>query len=335
MDRTYNRGATAVDLTGWRLDEGIDFDFPPGTTIAPGGYLVVAQNKAALLAQYPSIAIVGDYDGNLGNDSDRIVLKDPLNNPADEVSYFDGGRWVGYADGGGSSLELRDADADNSHAEAWAASDESTRSQWRTYSYRGVAAAEFPPARWNEFVMGLFGDGELLIDDISVVESPGGAAAQKVINGTFQSDTLGTAPASWRINGNHRTSRVVVDPHNPAQKVLHLIASGRTNDRFNHAETTFVGNQPAVNGMEYEISFRAKWLAGTDQLNTRLYFNRLARRTTLDVPTLSGTPGAANRGRRSMSDRRTRTSAMRRSCRTSASRWSFRSSPAIPTASAR
>ena len=53
----YNRGAPAVDLTGWRLDEGIDFEFPAGTTIAPGGYLVVARNKAALAG-----AISVDHD---------------------------------------------------------------------------------------------------------------------------------------------------------------------------------------------------------------------------------------------------------------------------------
>ncbi|MEX2187214.1 MAG: lamin tail domain-containing protein [Pirellulales bacterium] len=290
----YNRGGSAVDLTGWRIDDGIDFNFPAGTTIAPGGYLVVSNNKAALEAIYPGIDIVGDYSGGLANSGDRIVLKDPRNNVADDVRYFDGGRWSTYADGLGSSLELKDPDADNSRAEAWAASDESGKSSWHTYTYRGVATAEFPPARWNEFVMGLFGDGEILLDDISVVESPGTTAAQKIINGTFQADTIGQSPASWRINGNHRHSFVVADPDNPAQKVLKLVSTGQTQDRSNHAETTFIGNQPAVNGREYEISFRAKWIAGTDQFNTRLYFNRLARRTTIDSPTNVGTPGAPN-----------------------------------------
>ena len=43
------------------------------------------------------------------------------------------------ADGGGSSLELRDPRADNARAEAWAASREDIQSEWRSYSYRGVA----------------------------------------------------------------------------------------------------------------------------------------------------------------------------------------------------
>src|SRR5207247_6277052 len=41
-------------------------------------------------------------------------------------------------------------------------------------------------------------------------------------------------------------------------------------------------------------SFRAKWRAGSNQLHTRLYFNRVAQVTRLDVPTLNGTPGAPN-----------------------------------------
>jgi hypothetical protein len=290
----YNRGSSAVDLTGWRIDEGIDYEFTPGTTIVPGGYLVVANNKAALAAIYPNINIVGNFLNGLSNSGDRFVLKDAQNNVADEVRYYDGGRWPGYADGRGSTLELIDPDADNSRAESWRASDESSKSQWETFSYRGVAMTEFTPARWNEFVMGLFGDGEVLLDDISVIESPGTTAAQKIINGTFQGDTIGQLPASWRIVGNHQRSFVVADPTNPTNKVLKLVSSGQTQDRSNHAETTFIGNAPAVNGREYEISFRAKWLAGTDQFNTRLYFNRLARRMTLDSPDHGGTPGAVN-----------------------------------------
>ena len=37
------------------------------------------------------------------------------------------------------------------------------------------------------------------------------------------------------------------------------------------------GQHPIVDGREYEISFRASWLAGKSKFNARLYFNRLAR----------------------------------------------------------
>src|SRR6185503_18735194 len=61
-----------------------------------------------------------------------------------------------------------------------------------------------------------------------------------------------------------------------------------------HGETTFVGNRDVVNGREYLISFRAKWISGSRQFHTRLYFNRLPRVTLLDAPILHGTPGSQN-----------------------------------------
>ena len=33
----YNRGAEAVDLSGWQISDGVRFDFPTGTSIAPAG----------------------------------------------------------------------------------------------------------------------------------------------------------------------------------------------------------------------------------------------------------------------------------------------------------
>ncbi len=113
----YNRGGATVDLGGWSLDDAIAYQFDAGTLLEPGDYLVVANDSVALAAKYPAISIVGDFSGRLSNRDERIQLKDSHNNPADEVHYFEAGRWSGYADGGGSSLELRNPNADNSIAE--------------------------------------------------------------------------------------------------------------------------------------------------------------------------------------------------------------------------
>jgi len=59
----------------------------------------------------------------------------------------------------------------------------------------------------------------------------------------------------------------------------------------NHAETTLL--RPIAT-REYEISFRARWVSGSNQLNTRLYFNRLARTLRIEAPDGGGTPGAPN-----------------------------------------
>jgi hypothetical protein len=285
----HNRSAAAVDLTGWKIEGGIEFDFEDGTVIGPGGYLVVAADRDALELLHPGIAIAGNYRKRLSHRSDRIVLEDAARNPADEVVYFDGGRWPGEPDGGGSSLELRDPRADNSVAEAWAASDESGRSSWRTYSYRGTAAADRGPTQWNEFCFGLMDDGQVLIDDLSVIEAPDGAKVQFLQNGDFEAGA-----AHWRLLGNHRRSEVIVDPSNPSNHVLRLVATGGTEHMHNHIEGTFASSRRVTNGRVYEISFRARRLSGSNMLHTRLYFNRVSHVTYLDVPAACGTPGAAN-----------------------------------------
>ncbi|TMP98937.1 MAG: lamin tail domain-containing protein, partial [Verrucomicrobia bacterium] len=284
----FNRSATAVDLAGWQLDKGIDFTFPAGTIMAPGSYLVVAADTNYLRALYPGIPITGNFANRLSHRSDLIALKDANKNPVNEVRYYDDGRWPANADGGGSSLELRNPFADNTQAEAWAASDESTKSRWQTYAYRGVATLDGGPTLWNEFVLGLLDSGEVLLDDISVIESPDTAPRELLQNGLFENGAT-----AWRIIGNHR-GEIMVDPDDPANHVLHLIATGPTEHMHNHAETTLADGAAIVNGREYKIAFRAKWLAGSNQMHTRLYFNRLARVTPLEVPDLTGTPGARN-----------------------------------------
>ena len=287
----FNRSDHPVDLTGWRLDDAVQYAFPAGTVLGAGEYLVVAKDADHLRGLYPTgVRILGNFEGNLSHGGENVALLDPMRNPADEVHYYDAGRWPGGADGGGSSLELRDPHADNSRAEAWAASDETSKAGWRTYAYRGVAQTVVGPTFWNEFVLGLLEAGEALIDDVSVVELPGTPSARQLIqNGSFTGGVTG-----WRIIGNHRHSGIVPDPSDPSNQVLRLVATGPTEHMHNHAETTLAGNTPIVDGREYEISFKAKWLGGSNRLNTRLYFNRLVRTTLLDVASLNGTPGARN-----------------------------------------
>ena len=284
----YNRGTADVDLSGWQFVDAVAYEIPGGTLLAPGAYLVVAGEADALREAHPDITVVGDFSGHLDNGSDRILLLDALGNPADEVRYYDGGRWPEAADAGGSSLELRDARADNASAEAWGASDEGPRSVWTSYSYRGEAdpSAVGPDGVWEELVLGLLDAGEVLIDDLSVIRDPDGTATELVQNGTFSDGS-----EHWRLLGNHRHSEVVPDPDDAANDVLRLVATGATGHMHNHAESTLL--QP-ITTREYEVSFRARWISGSNQLNSRLYFNRLPRTTLVVQPDASGTPGEPN-----------------------------------------
>ena len=284
-----------MDISGWRLHDAVEYQFQSGTVIGPGQYLVVANDAQQLAAKYPGIAIVGDFDQELSNHDDWIRLIDADENPADEVHYYESGRWAEYADGAGSSLELRNPHADNTKAEAWAASDESGKSPWQTYTFRELSLRDTTNTRalFNELIFGIVEAGEVLIDDIEVIEDPDGTAVKLIQNGTFQGDTLGNSPAKWRIIGTH-SGTVVADPADPANKVLHVIANGPQQHIHDHAETTFIGNRPIKDGTQYEFTFRAKWLGGNSQLNTRLFFGRAGHMTLLALPPTSGTPGAQN-----------------------------------------
>ena len=297
----YNRGPDAVDLSGWRLDDAIDFRFPAGASLAAGEYLVVAHDADTLREKYPDISdrMIGDFGGRLNNQSDRILLLDAIGNPADDVTYFEGGQWPEGADGRGASLELRDPDSDNAVGSAWSASREGDRSSWQTYSYQGVAKASAvgPDNQWSEFVLGLLSDGEVLLDDIQVIRNPADEATNLIQNSSFESDTINGPAEHWHIIGNHRNSEVIVDPDDPNNQVLRLVATGATEHMHNHGETTFKDGDefPRItNGTEYQISYRAKWISGSNLLNTRLYFNRLARTTPIDQPDEHGTPGVVN-----------------------------------------
>ncbi|MCA9218198.1 MAG: lamin tail domain-containing protein, partial [Planctomycetales bacterium] len=295
FNRSQNR---TIDLSNWQFDDGIEFTFPTGTMIGPGEYKLIT-NDANMLAQaYPTLAssIVGSFTGGLSNQGETIRLVDADGNPADEVRYYDGGRWHEYADGGGASLELISPFADNRSPEAWASSAEIAKSKWQTITYEGVVKPDGfsgnVSQRYHEFILGLLDAGELLIDDVSVLEN-GVGGIERIQNGTFEEDPLGGAAAKWRIAGNH-SGIVVLDPDDPSNQVLRLTTTGALEDRYNHAETTFAGGAQIREGTNYRISLRVRWINGSNQLNTHLYFDRLMRTTRVIRPEMHGTPGAVN-----------------------------------------
>ena len=291
----YNRGASAMDLGNWSMAGGISYDFPPGTTLGAGEYLVLAKNAMDLGAKYPGVRVMGDFSGKLSNRGEAIILRNARTNPVDQVHYYDGGKWHAAADGGGSSLELRDAASDNSLAGAWAPSDESPRSDWQTFTYEGVAVNDgIGNNVYHEFLIALLDAGEFLLDDVSVVED---GALELIQNGDFENDSPGAKADKWRAlgtHGSHDRTVVVADPEDPGNQCLHVVATGPTEDKHNKVETTFASNERVVPGRTYLISFRAKWLTGSNQINTRLYFNFLQKTHLLPVPREWGTPGVLN-----------------------------------------
>ncbi|MFT6862420.1 MAG: hypothetical protein ACJAVK_000978 [Akkermansiaceae bacterium] len=231
----YNRGASEIDLSAWNFGERIGYDFPFGTTLAAGEYLAVAKDPLSLGAKYLAARIRGPFFGSLSRGGEPLSLRDADRNPADSLRYFDGGRWPGLPDGGNSTLELLEPRADNSLPGAWAGSDELARTSWQNYRYRGTAGASRvgPDNQWREFVFGLLEEGEILIDDLAVIEDPDGAATPFLIEGSFESGNL----SGGRFLGSHRDAEIVPDPSSGGH-VLRLRATGSTGHMHNHAETT-------------------------------------------------------------------------------------------------
>jgi hypothetical protein len=109
-----------------------------------------------------------------------------------------------------------------------------------------------------------------------VIETPSTTLTNLIQNGTFEAGTN-----KWRLIGNHHGE--ADDPDQPGNKVLRLVATGSTEHMSNHGETTFIEIAMCEWARDL-ISFRAKWVSGSRQFHTRLYFNRLPRTTLLDAP---------------------------------------------------
>ncbi len=295
----YNKGATPVDLSGWKFSDGVSYDFPatPPTVLTPGQYLVVAWNPSAFAALHPAAPpALGPWTGSLSGKGEKITLRDANDNLADQLTYSSSGRWSEWADGGGSSLELKNPHADNTAPEAWDASDESAAAPWVNVSYSGLGAGATTSAGYtyyNELVLGMLDSGEVLVDDIVVSESGGATRAQLIQNGDFTSGTS----VKWRNIGTHRFTSIVDDPLSAGNKVMKIVATGATEPMNNNCSTTLKDGATYVTTSTtntYTISFRAKWVRGSNRLLSRLYFNRLPKQTELPRPATGGTPGAAN-----------------------------------------
>ena len=89
-----NTGSSAVDLGGWKLSGAVDFTFPTGTTIAAGGFKVIAKNVTRLQTVYSISGVLGPYTGKLSNSGDTVRLKNAAESTVDSVTYSSGFPWA-------------------------------------------------------------------------------------------------------------------------------------------------------------------------------------------------------------------------------------------------
>jgi hypothetical protein len=122
----YNPNENSLNISGWVVkdeDDEHEFIIPDNTIISDEGYLVIAQSQTDFTAIYPNVElIIGDMGFGLGGGGDQVRLYNATGILVDSVEYDNSDPWPTEADGTGYTLELKEADLDNTLAKNWAAS---------------------------------------------------------------------------------------------------------------------------------------------------------------------------------------------------------------------
>ncbi|MGI8603809.1 MAG: lamin tail domain-containing protein [Verrucomicrobiales bacterium] len=80
--RIQNPNSVAIDISGWRLAEAIDFTFEPGTVLPASGSIYVSPDVVAFKARATAprggqgLVVVGEYSGRLSNLGETVRLLD-------------------------------------------------------------------------------------------------------------------------------------------------------------------------------------------------------------------------------------------------------------------
>ncbi|MBI4606941.1 MAG: CotH kinase family protein [Planctomycetes bacterium] len=258
-----NRGAAEQDLSRWTLEKGVAFTFPPGTRIAAGGYLLVAQDPAALAARFgiDRSRILGPFEkgSRLSNSGETVRLADATGSLRDEVTYADEGPWPAFADGLGGSLQRVSALGPTGAPGNWRAAlppavGEGT-SEWRTFRVEG----EHDGPR---FYFYLLGAGEVLIDRVSLVLKDDPSTA--LLSGGEFDDGL----APWSGTGNHIGSRAeATGGFGDGGPCARVVATGPGNG-FQHAIRQTLSSS-TVPGTRVVLTLHVKHLSGDSRFVAR------------------------------------------------------------------
>jgi len=117
-----NFGDSTIDLSGVAFTDGISFTFPPGSSLAPGEYAVLASPEDDFEAVYPTATVMGWYDGRLDNGGETVTLQHGDGSILCSLTYDDDYGWPINADGRGYSLVLITPGSDVDEVESWRAS---------------------------------------------------------------------------------------------------------------------------------------------------------------------------------------------------------------------
>jgi hypothetical protein len=126
----YNEVGDPLDLTGYRICNGVDFEFPPGTWLDGHAFLVVCASQVNIRTKYGITNTVGDWyvspatSPSLSNAGEKIEICNTGGKTIVQVHYNDRGKWPSGADGTGHSLEILSPFAEVDDPDSWALSND-------------------------------------------------------------------------------------------------------------------------------------------------------------------------------------------------------------------
>jgi hypothetical protein len=190
-----NLGNVSINLVMTAFTRGIDYRFED-CVLDVGEHAVLVRNQAAFTATHgPNIRILGEYQGSLDNDGERMDLVDGTGALLLSLTYQD--RWYDLADGQGFSLVLRDETRIHTDQEL------SDPESWRPSTYAGGSPGTTDPALLPQ-------PGAVVINEVLANSASGSPDWIELVNTTDQAIPLGgwwlsddgDDPFKYRIPGN-------------------------------------------------------------------------------------------------------------------------------------
>ena len=114
----HNIGPSTISLDNFKMTEGVDFDFPIGSSILADEYIILAEDSCEFFnihGFYP----FGEYSASLSDGGEYLELSGPYGAICDSLTFDDGNSWPAAADNGFYSLAFQEEQIDNAIPSNW------------------------------------------------------------------------------------------------------------------------------------------------------------------------------------------------------------------------
>jgi hypothetical protein len=239
---------TAFDLSGWQIPE-VSYNFPSGSLISPGGFLVLAGNRAAYSAAYgATVPLFDTFPGTLNPNGGLLTLLSAAGaSVITRVRYSSAAPWPATTAQTGTSLQLIDPHQDNWRVGNWSMSQTNGSGpqppQWQYVTLTGTAPRPILLVSMHNT------PGDVYIDDLKLVAgSVPEAGVNLLTNGDFESPLSGP----WTVSANMATSAISTTVKHSGNASLHVIATS-AGDTI--SQSIWENTAPIVTNGTYTLSY--------------------------------------------------------------------------------